>query len=66
MRSVAAGVLTRVSAMNPFESDDPAIETLFAGASASWAALFPVPSEGSTDSLTMGVEMLTDLEWPGV
>lgn len=66
MRSVAAGVLTRVSAMNPFESDDPAIETLFAGASASWAALFPVPSEGSTDSLSMGVEMLTDLEWPGV
>ncbi|MEX0699953.1 MAG: GTPase [Acidimicrobiia bacterium] len=66
MRSVAAGVLPRVSAMSPFESDDLAIEALFAGASASWAALFPVPSDGSTDSLSMGVEMLTGLEWPGV
>lgn len=66
MRSVAAGVLTRVSAINPVESDGSALETLFAEAGAAWAALFPLPSAGSIDSLSVGVEMLTDLEWPGV
>ncbi len=65
MRSMAAGVLARVSWVDPLQSETSIIESLFAEAGSVWAALHPVPSAEAVDALVMGLEMLTDLEWPG-
>lgn len=65
MRTAAPTAKKGIKGWAVLPADLTNLEEILTTAGSAWAAMIPRPSEEQVDQLTMGLEMLTDLEWPG-
>ncbi len=65
MRTAAPTAQKGIKGWAVLPADLTNLEEILTTAGSAWAALLPIPSDEQVDQLTMGLEMLTDLEWPG-
>jgi energy-coupling factor transporter ATP-binding protein EcfA2 len=65
MRSAAPTAQKGIKGWAVLPADLTNLEGILTTAGSAWAAMIPTPSDEQVDQLTMGLEMLTDLEWPG-
>jgi GTPase Era involved in 16S rRNA processing len=65
MRTAAPTAQKGIKGWAVLPADLTNLEGILTTAGSAWAAMLPTPSDEQIDQLTMGLEMLTDLEWPG-
>ena len=65
MRTAAPTAKKGIKGWAVLPADLTNLEGILTTAGSAWAAMIPIPSDEQVDQLTMGLEMLTDLEWPG-
>ena len=65
MRTAAPTAKKGIRGWAVLPADLTNLEIILTTAGSAWAAMVPNPTEDQVDHLTMGLDMLTDLEWPG-
>jgi hypothetical protein len=65
MRTAAPTAKKGIKGWAVLPADPTNLEVILTTAASAWAAMIPMPSDEQVDQLTMGLEMLTDLVWPG-
>jgi hypothetical protein len=65
MRTAAPTAKKGIKGWAVLPADLANLEGILTTAGSAWAAMIPTPSDDQLDQLTMALEMLTDLVWPG-
>jgi hypothetical protein len=65
MRTAAPTAQKGIKGWAVLPADLANLEGILTTAGSAWAAMIPTPSDDQVDQLTMALEMLTDLVWPG-